>query len=121
MVIIRLKNDNLISIIASDGLKVEFPRTPRLYIQLEIHKERNPGRPVQISLKCHMSKISKYVDFHLQPVAKQIPSYVKVTNNFLCTLDAIKSVPDNTYLVSLEVKSLYTSIPNAEGTKAVKG
>ena len=84
MVIIRLKNDNLIRIIVSDGLKVEFPRTPRLYIQPEIHKERNPGRPVISSLKCHMSKISKYVDFHLQPVVKQIPSYVKVTNNFLC-------------------------------------
>ena len=42
------------------------------------------------------------------------------TTGFLRNLDAIKSVPDNAYLVSLEVKSLHTSIPNAEGIKAVK-
>ena len=32
----------------------------------------------------------------------------------------IEFVPDNSHLVSLDVKSLYTSIPNAEGIKAVK-
>ena len=49
-----------------------------------------------------------------------MPSYVKDTNDFLRKLDAIKYVPDNAYLVSLDVKSLYPSIPNAEGIKAVK-
>ena len=33
------------------------------------------------------------------------------TTDFLRKLDAIKSVPDNAYLVSLDVKSLYASIP----------
>ena len=42
------------------------------------------------------------------------------STDFLLKLDAIKSVPDNAYLVSLDVKSLYTSIPNAEGIEAVK-
>ena len=45
---------------------------------------------------------------------------MKNTNDFLRKRNAIKSVPDNAYLVSVDVKSLYTSIPNAEGTKAVK-
>ena len=55
-----------------------------------------------------MSKISGYVDFHLQPTVKQVPSYVKDTTDFLRKLDAIKSVLDKAYLVSLKVKSLYT-------------
>ena len=50
----------------------------------------------------------------------KIPVYVKDTNDFLSKLHTIKSAPDNTYLVSLDVKSLYTSIPKAEGMKALK-
>ena len=49
-----------------------------------------------------------------------IPSYVNNTADFLRKLDAIKSVTDNAYLVSLDVKSLCISVPNAEGIKAVK-
>ena len=49
-----------------------------------------------------------------------MPSYVKDTTKFLLKLDAIKSVPSNVYLVSLDVKSLNTSISNAEGIKTVK-
>ena len=45
---------------------------------------------------------------------------MKDTTDFLGVLDAIKSVPGNTSLVSLDVKSLYTTILNAEGIKAVK-
>ena len=44
-------------------------------------------------------------NFHLQPIVKQIPSYVKDTTDLLRKLDTIKSVPDNAYLVSLDVKS----------------
>ena len=44
---------------------------------------------------------------------------MKDTNDFLRNY-TIKSAPDNPYLVSLDIKSLYTSIPKAEGIKAVK-
>ena len=40
-------------------------------------------------------------------------------HDFLLKLDAI-SIANNAYLVSLDAKLLYTSIPNAEGIKAVK-
>ena len=42
----------------------------------------------------------------------QVSSYEKV--------NVVEFVPDNLYLVSLYVKSLYTRIPNADGLKAVK-
>ena len=35
------------------------------------------------SINCHTYKISKYVDHYLQPVMKEIPSYVKDTNDFI--------------------------------------
>ena len=51
---------------------------------------------------------------------KQIPSHVKDTTDFLRKLEAIKSVSDNAYLVSPDVKPFYIGIPNAERIKAVK-
>ena len=39
---------------------------------------------------------------------------------FISKLKAVETVPDNSYLISLDVKSLYTNIPNSIGIKAVK-
>ena len=62
----------------------------------------------------------EYVDFHLQPIVKQIHSCVKDTTDVLGKLDTIKSVPDNAYLVSLDVKFFYTSVPNGNRIKTLK-
>ena len=71
------------------------------------------------SINCHTANISKYVDYHLQPIVKQIPSYVKDTKDFINKINAVKSVPKNSYLVTMDVRPLYTNIPNAEGISAV--
>ena len=47
------------------------------------------------SINCHTANISKYVDHQLQPIMKQIPSYVKDTNDFINKINAVKSVPKN--------------------------
>ena len=62
----------------------------------------------------------KIVDYHFQQIVKQIPSYVKNTNEFISKLKAIETVRDNSYLVLLDVKSLYANISNPEGIKAMK-
>ena len=111
----QLINDNI-----ANGLKNPSPRTPQFYISPKIHKEGNPGRPVVSSINCHTANISKYVDYHLQPIVKQIPSYVKCTNDFINKINAVKSVPKNSYLVTMDVRSLYTNIPNAEEISVVK-
>ena len=63
--------------------------------------------------------MSKYVDCHLKPIVKQIPSCVKDTKDFINKIDAVKSVPNN-YQVAMDVRSLNINIPNAEGILAVK-
>ena len=72
------------------------------------------------SINCHSSKILEYVDCHLQLIVQEIPSYINDVSDFLRKLKPITEVPKNTYLVTLDVKSLYTSILNYEGIKAVK-
>ena len=70
-------------------------------------------------MNCHTANISKYVDYHLQPIVKEIPSYVKDTQDFLKKLEKVKDIPQESLLVTLDVKSLYTNIPNNEVIKEV--
>ena len=61
----------------SVGLKTENLRIPEFYLLPKIHKKRNPGCPAVTYVNCNTSNISKYADYHLQPIFKEIPLYVK--------------------------------------------
>ena len=115
----RFKKDRTIPTKIAHGLITSKPRTPKFYILPKIHKENNPGRPVISSINCHTSKISKYVDYHLQPIIKQIPSCVQDTNDFINKINN-HNIPKESIFVTLDVKSLYTNRPNPEGIAAVK-
>ena len=120
-VIESLQKKHLLEKKTAEYLKIHNPRTPLLYLLPKIHKENNPGRPVVSSINCHTSKISEFVDYHLQPIVKSLPSYVKDTSDFLKKLRNLpKNLPKETFLVTMDVKSLYTNIPNIEGIEAVK-
>ena len=54
--------------------------------------------------------ISKYVDYHLQPIVKEIWSYVKDTQDFIQNLKQIEEVPKDSLLVTLGVKSININI-----------
>ena len=115
----KFKKDKSIPTKIADGLINSNPRTPKFYISPKIHKENNLGRPVISSINCYMSKISKYVDYHLQPIKKEIPSYIKDINDFINKINN-RNIPKESIFVTLDVKSLYASIPNPEGIAAVK-
>ena len=115
-----LQNKNLIRKKVADSLKITHPTTPKFHTLPKIHKPDNPGRPVVNSIDSHTSKISKFVDFYLQPLAQRLPSYIKDTSHFLRKLNSRKNINQNDILVTLDVKSLYTNIPNDEGITAAK-
>ena len=86
-----------------------------------MHKPGNPGRPVISSIGCHTERISKYVDYHLQPLNQALPSYIKDTTDFLNKLDTLPDqLPEESILVTMDVRALYTNVPNEEGIDAVK-
>ena len=61
-------------------------------MQPKIHKKDNSGWPVVSSVYCHTSSISTNVDYHLQFVVKDIPSYARDTKDFLANLNQIRHI-----------------------------
>ena len=87
------------------------PQPGRFYILPKIHKQGNPGRPI-ISSNGHSTEhISEFVDFHLQPLVKTLPSHIKDTTHFLLKLQELGSLPDNAILVSLDVHLSIQTFP----------
>ena len=97
-------------------------RTSEFYLLPKIHKNifPPPGRPIISGNGSPTERISKFVDFFLKPFCPRLPSYVKDTTHLLNILHDITDIPANTLLVTLDVQSLYTNIPNTEGIDAIK-
>lgn len=72
------------------------------------------GRPIISGNDGPTERISSFVDHILQPIAKSQRSYLKDTTDFINFIERT-SLPEETYLVSLDVSSLYTNIPQEEG------
>ena len=104
----------------ANSLLEEKIKTPEFRLLPKIHKVNNPGRPVISSVNCHTSRISEFVDYYLQPEVKKLKSYVKDTTDFIKEIEAIDHVSDDSYLVSLDVCSLYTNILHKEEIEAFK-
>ena len=97
-------------------------RTSILYLLPKIHKGISPppGRPIVSAINSPTERISKFIDHFLNPCATRVPSYVKDTTHFLTILDQLEQLPTNSWLVTLDVTSLYTNIPNKGGLFAAK-
>ena len=57
---------------------------------------------------------------YLEPIAEGIPMYVKYAKDFIQKFNQTEEVLEYGLLVTLDVKFLYTNIPNSKGRKAVK-
>ena len=71
-------------------------------------------RPIISSCDGPTERISSLVDTLLQPISKSQASYLKDTTDFIKFIEKTK-VKRRTFLVSMDVTSLYTNIPQEEG------
>ena len=94
----------------ANSLLEEKIKAPEFHLPPKIHKANNQGRSVISSINCHTCRISEFVDYDLQTEVKKRKSYVKDTTGFIKKTEAIDHVSDDSYLVSLDVCSLYTNI-----------
>ena len=93
--------------------------TSQFYILPKLHKVGIPRRPIISSCSSPTEKISLFVDYYLNPLDR-IPSFIKDTNDFLCKLQSLTIVPFGSLLVTLDVSSVYTNIPDDEGWEACR-
>ena len=101
---------------------VNNPKLGRFYLLPKIHKRLNsvPGRPVISNSGFFTENISEFLDHHLQPLAKQVNSYIKDTNHFLQKLNGLDSLPQDAILCTVDVVGLYPSIPHDEGLESIR-
>ena len=101
--------------------EVKDPKFARFYLLPKIYKRLNnvPGKPVISNCGCYMEDISAFLDFHLQPLAQAVKSYIKDTNDFLNKLRSSSKLPDNIILCTIDVACLYPNIPHEEGLPAL--
>ena len=97
----------------------ENPRTPIFYGLPKIHKQNFPLRPIVSAFNSPTDNLCKYITHFLQPLCEFIPSYIKDSKHFLQLIEAINTIPDNSILVTADVKSLYTNIPHDDGIESI--
>ena len=82
------------------------------------HNILPPLRPIIFGIGCLTENTSPYVDKILQTFHKKISCYSQDTTQFLNCKSNIKSAPQNSSIVSMDFKTMYSSIPHSDGIKA---
>ena len=92
------------------------PRIPQFYGIPKIHKKFTtlpPMRPIVSQSSSILSPTAQFIDHVLQPLARSYPDYVHNSTALSLILQDL-SVPDHAILVTVDVASLYPSIPQSE-------
>ena len=92
----------------------------RFYTLPKIHKGiyPPPGRPIISGNGCPTERISQFVDHFLNNISCKGKSFIKDTSDFLRMLNDLGKVPKGSFLVTLDVVSLYPNIPIADSISA---
>jgi len=94
------------------NLFVTTPQTSRFYLLPKIHKQNTPGRPIVSACNCPTEIIAAFLHEVMSPLVANLTPYVN-------SLDFINSNPNQLFLFTINVKSLYTVIPNDSGLQAL--
>ena len=101
---------------------VKDPKFARFYLLPKIHKRLHdvPGRPVISNCGFYNENISSFLDFHLQPLAQKVKSYIKDTNHFFRKIKELGQLPEGTILCTIDIVGLFSNIPHDEGLAFLK-
>lgn len=115
-------NLGIITEVNYDFLLPSFPRTPVLYTLPKVHKApiNPPGRPIVSGSGSIFQPSAIFLDRLLRTFATSGKSYIKDTTQFLKLLLDFNHDLSSITLVTLDVKSLYTSIPHDMGMEAIR-
>ena len=105
-----------------DYLMVNNPKLGRFYLLPKIHNRLNsvPGRRVISNCGFYTENILEFLGHQLQPLAKNVTSYIKDTNYFLHKILELGEIPNDAFLCTIDVVGLYPSISHEEGLEALE-
>ena len=118
----KLRNRGDISHKTLDYFSVSNPKLGRFHLLPKIHKRLHavPGRPAISNSGFYTENISSFIEYHLKPLAQNVKSYVRDTNDFLSKLASLPPLPDDVILCTVDVVGLYPNIPHDEGLIAMR-
>ena len=94
-------------------------RTPVFYHLWKTHKVPLSIRPIVSGCSGPTANLSTFLDFFLKGKLREVPAHIKDTDDFVRDLTRLPPLPEDTILVTADVKSLYTMIPQDEGIEAL--
>lgn len=91
-------------------------RSPQFYGMPKVHKLKIPVplRPVVSQCGSLFAVISIFIDFKLQSLTSDIPSYISNSEELLDDLDKIENLPPSAKLFTSDATSMYSNIDPAE-------
>ena len=74
-----------------DYFSVNNPKLGRFYLLPKIHKRLHdvPGRPVISNSGFYTENISSFIEYHRKPLAQNVKSYIRDTNDFVSKLASL--------------------------------
>ena len=116
-----LNRKGLITSAEKKAMTQTNPREAEFYLLPKIHKSKTnpPGRPIMSGNGHPTEWISAWVDYKIQPLMLKLPTFLKDTTDLLQHFANIK-LTANTRIISLDVTSLYTNIPQRLGINSIR-
>ena len=96
------------------------PRIPEFYTLTKIHRHTIVERPITSGCNGPTARLPAFVDTLLEPFSGSQASYLKDSTGFINFIEKTK-IGKQTFLVTMDVKSLYTNIPQEQGIITVCG
>ena len=96
-------------------------QVPHFYGIPKIHKQFDripPMRPIVANCGSILAPIAKLIDHVLQPISQSYPDCLHNSSSLSKLLESLH-VPENVILVTLDVESLYPSIPQSDCLRTV--
>lgn len=109
-------NEGTIKADVAKYLFIEHPKIPTFCTIPKVHKNvfDPPGRPFVSGIDSYISRVSVMVNYYIQPIVHNLPSFLKDTMELLKLLENL-IIPEGTILCSVDVKALYSNIPPQQG------
>ena len=89
-----------------------------MYFLPKLHRDPLGVLPIVSATDGPTEKASAFLDRLLQPHMKQVKSYIASATDLIHILQDLK-IPTHSYLVCLDIQSLYTNITHEEAIKTL--